>query len=227
MLVSIHQPQFFPYLGYFAKINQADFFVFLDNVQYKKNEWQNRNKIKTQDGWQWLTVPVNYKFPQKMFEVVLATRNDWKKKHLNAIKTNYSKAQFFTEIFELVQKIYAFEGENIATFNTNLVVEICNYLGIKTKILVASELGNFTENPDERLVEICRKLGSKNYLAGAGGKDYMNLEVFEKAGVTVIFQSYKHPKYTQLFGEFEVGMCILDLLFNCGKESLKILTETN
>lgn len=226
MLVSVHQPQFFPWLGYFDKINKADIFVMLDNVQYKKNEWQNRNKIKNQNGSQWLTVPVNYKFPQKMTEVTLDQKSNWRSKHLNAIKTNYSKACYFLEYFENIEKIYSYPAVSIADFNTFLVNEICNVLGITTPIHLASRLGNFTENPDERLIEICQYFESRNYLAGAGGKGYMNLGKFADSGIVVNFQNYSHPTYSQLFGDFLSGMCILDLIFNCGKKSLKILSET-
>lgn len=226
MLVSVHQPQFFPWLGYFDKINKADIFVLLDNVQYKKNEWQNRNKIKTQNGSQWLTVPVNYKFPQKMNEVTLDQNPKWKRKHLNGIKTNYSKAPFFSEYFEIVEKIYSEPSSSISEFNIFLVKEICKILGIKTPLHTASKMGNFTESPDERLIEICQHFGSKKYLAGEGGKGYMNFDKFKNAEVEVIFQSYTHPTYPQLFGEFLNGMCILDLIFNCGEKSLSILSET-
>ncbi|KAA3602784.1 MAG: hypothetical protein DWQ06_06320 [Calditrichaeota bacterium] len=226
MLVSVHQPQFFPWLGYFDKINKADIFVILDNVQYKKNEWQNRNKIKTQNGSQWLTVPVNYKFPQKMNEVTLDKKSKWQNKHLNGIKTNYSKTPYFADYFEVVEKIYSESSNSIAEFNTFLVKEICGILGIQTPIHIASELGEFTESPDERLIEICQHFGSKKYLAGSGGKGYMNLEKFSNSEIEVIFQSYTHPTYPQLFGDFLNGVCILDLIFNCGKESLKILSET-
>ncbi len=97
MIVSVHQPQYLPWLGYFDKIERSDIFVFLDNVQFKKNEWQNRNKIKTSEGWQWLSVPVIHKFMQKISEVKINNTVWWGKKHLNALVTNYSKAPFFKD----------------------------------------------------------------------------------------------------------------------------------
>lgn len=223
MIISVHQPQFAPWLGYFAKIADADTFVLLDTVQYKKNEWQNRNKIKTSQGELWLTVPVKYKFGQKIFEVEINNQQDWQKKQQKTLVSTYSKSRFFKEIITLLEMVLTRHWTTIGELNISMVQSIAAYLGIKTPIKVASELPAFPENPDDRLIAITKFFQGSHYLAGSGGHGYMELEKYNDAGVALLFQSYKHPVYPQLYGDFLPYMSILDLLFNCGPESLTIL----
>ena len=117
MIVAIHQPQFMPWLGYFDKMDSCDVFVLLDNVQYKKNEYQNRNRIKTSKGWQWLTVPVNYKFPQKINEVMIENSSDWRKKHLHALETNYGKSPYFERYIDRFNGFYQQEWHSLSPVN--------------------------------------------------------------------------------------------------------------
>ncbi len=225
MIVAVHQPQYLPWLGYFDKIDRADLFVLLDTVQFKKNEWQNRNRIKTAQGWQWLTVPVAYRFPQRINQVKINPQSNWARKHLLALRTNYSKAPYFSDYFEVFEEVLTENWQNLAALNIRLVRELTGLLGISTPLRLASELGGFPEGPDERLIAICQHLGAEVYLAGIGGRDYMNLEKFEKAGIEVVFQEFKHPVYPQLYGDFLPNLSVVDLLFNCGKQSLRILRE--
>lgn len=224
MIVSVHQPQFMPWLGYFEKISQADHFVLLDTVQYKKNEWQNRNRIKTPNGWQWLTVPVSYKFPQKIFEVGVANKHNWQSAHQKGLQANYAKAPFYSEIMPFFERLFANKWDHLLALNVFIIQQLAKILGITTPIHLASELGNFPDAPDERLIEITRHLGGTTYLAGAGGKAYMDAEKWSKSGIEVRHQEYVHPVYPQLFGPFEYYMATLDLIFNCGPRSLSILT---
>jgi len=225
MIVAVHQPQYLPWLGYFDKMDRADLFVLLDTVQFKKNEWQNRNRIKTAQGWQWLTVPVAYRFPQRINQVEINPRINWARKHLLAMRINYSKAPYFSDYFDSFEKILSENWQGIAALNLRLVRALTELLGISTPLRLASELGNLPEGPDERLIAICQHLGAAVYLAGMGGKDYMNLEKFDKAGIKVVFQEFKHPVYPQLYGEFLPNLSVVDLLFNCGKQSLRIIRE--
>lgn len=227
MIISVHQPQYLPWLGYFDKIDKCDSFVFLDSVQYKKNEWQNRNRIKTAVSPIWLTVPVNYRFPQIIENVTIDIRTDWRRKHLNSMENNYSSAPFFTAYFASIKKIIETEYIYLKDLNIALIMEIMSFIGIKKDTHKSSELKNFPDDPDERLISICRHFGADTYLAGAGGKDYMNLEKYEKSGVNVIFQEYKHPVYRQQYKGFVSNLSIVDLLFNCGSDSLSILKENN
>mgnify|MGYP001289255858 CR=1 FL=1 len=226
MIVGVHQPQYLPWLGYFAKIDRADVFVLLDTVQYKKNEWQNRNRIKTADGWQWLTVPVTYRFPQRIDEVAVNNRERWQHKQRQAIASNYRKAPFWDGLAPLLEEILAPTWEMIAPLNIFGVKRLAAILGIETPLYVALELGEFPKDPDERLIAITKHFGADTYLAGSGGRGYMALDRYARSGVKVIFQEYDHPVYEQLFGAFEPCMSVVDLLFNHGKESLKILRGT-
>ncbi|MBW2000948.1 MAG: WbqC family protein [Deltaproteobacteria bacterium] len=223
MIVSVHQPQYLPWLGYFDKIDRADIFVLLDNVQFKKNEWQNRNKIKTAQGWQWLTVPVMYKYPQLINEVMINNRVSWQHQQRQAILSNYKKAPYYNQLKEFFEDIFSSSWQFISKLNIEMVKSLVKILGIDTPLYVASELGEFPQDPDERLIAITKHLGADTYLAGAGGRGYMDLDKYNKSGVKVIFQDFKHPVYGQLFGGFEPFMSVIDLIFNHGDKSLMIL----
>lgn len=227
MLCAIHQPQFLPWLGYFDKIDQVDVFVLLDTVQYKKNEWQNRNRIKTVNGPQWLTVPVLYRYPQLIREVEINNKERWQHKHWQTLITNYSRAPYWDFLLPFFREILDQTWEKIAPLNITVVRRLCELMGIKTPIYVASELGNFPEDPDERLIAITHYVGADTYLAGSGGHNYMNLSAYESAGIKVIFQEFHHPVYRQLFSqEFISHLSVIDLIYNHGPESLEIIRST-
>ena len=223
MIVAVHQPQYLPWLGYFDKISRADVFVLLDNVQFKKNEWQNRNKIKTAQRWQWLTVPVRYKYPQTINEVTINNSVRWQHKHRQAILSNYSKAANYHYLDEFFKETFSCSWQLISQLNVTSVRILARVLGIDTPIFVASELANFPKDPDERLIAITRHFDADTYLAGEGGSQYMDLEKYGRKGIQVIFQDYKHPVYDQLFGNFEPNMSVIDLILNHGEKSLSIL----
>lgn len=222
MILAAHQPQYLPWLGYFHKMDQADVFVLLDNVQYKKNEWQNRNRIKTVQGWQWLTVPVLYKFPEWINQVRINNRVDWCRKHFQALITNYSRAPFFGLYRDFFEETYRREWEMLVDLNLHLIRFLAGCLGITTELRLASDY-ELSQEPNRRLIELCKLLGADTYLAGQGGRDYMDLVQFEQAGVKVVFQEFNHPVYGQLYGDFLPFMSVVDLLFNQGLKSLEIL----
>jgi hypothetical protein len=222
MLITIHQPQYLPWLGYLDKIDKADVFVILDNVQFKKNEWQNRNRIKTAQGCQWITVPVLYRFPEKINEVRINNKANWSRKHLQAFITNYSNSTYFGNYKSFFEDIFSRSWERLVDINIEIIKFLISALDLKTKLVIASDL-KLREEPTERLIDICKTLNGNKYLAGKDGNKYMNLELFDKEGIEVIFQDFKHPVYNQLFGKFEPYMSAIDLLFNCGDNSLEIL----
>ena len=226
MIVAIHQPQFMPWLGYFDKIVKSDIFVFLDTVQFKKNEFQNRNKIKTAQGWMWLTVPVLYKYPEHIVEVKINNKVDWRKKHMRALEINYQKAPHCHELFPTMEGFYAGDAESLSELNRESILVLLKTLGAHKETKVASELGDFPDEPSERLAAICKSLGADTYLSGAGGREYLNLKPFHNKEITVIFQEFKHPVYPQLYGDFVPHLSLLDLLFNCGPDSLNIMEGT-
>ena len=227
MICAIHQPQTYPWLGYFAKIMQADVFIFLDNVQFKKNEWQNRNKIRTPDGWQWLTVPVIHHFGQNIMDVKINDTIDWRKKHLQSLRTYYSKAPFFSQYFDEITVLYQTDWKNLADFNIAGIQLIMSLTGINTPILIASEMDVFKNKPqvsaDERLIIATKAVEADVYLSGAGGHNYLDMELFPQNDIGLIFQSFEHPIYRQMTAEFLPFMSVLDLLFNEGPQTLSVI----
>lgn len=223
MIVAVHQPQYLPWLGYFDKMAKADVFCYLDNVQYKKNEWQNRNRIKTAGGWQWLTVPVTYRFPQKINQVGIDLKTSWGKKHIQALATNYRRAPFFDPYMAIFDSVFQSEREHLSELNIVLAEELRRALGIETKTVVASDLSALREDPTDRLIDICRRLGADTYLAGQGGAGYMDLARFDESGIRVEFQIFEHPIYPQLYGDFVSCLSVVDLLFNRGPGSLAVI----
>ena len=228
MIITIHQPQYLPWLGYFDKISKADVFILLDNVQFKKNEWQNRNRIRSAEGWQWLTIPVLHNFGTKINEMKINHQEPWRRKHLRALELNYSKAPFFDLYFPHFQNILNKEWENLSEVNICFVRKIMELLGIKTKIVLASAY-EAAEHKTLRLVDLCKHLKMETYLSGEGGEKYLDLKQFEENHINIVTQKYQHPTYAQLWQNkngsgFISHLSVVDLLFNCGPESLTILT---
>lgn len=229
--ITIHQPQYMPWLGYFDKIRRADIFIILDNVQFKKNEWQNRNRIRTSQDWQWLTVPVLHDFGQKINEIVINNKEPWRKNHLKALELNYRKAPFFAQYYSRFESLLSREYEKLVDINVNSVRLLMELLGVKTKIVLASEY-EAVEHTTLRLVDLCRHFHATQYLSGEGGEKYLDMDQFAKAGIQVAVQKYQHPVYSQLWtkkdGEgFISHLSAIDLLFNAGPKSLALLSEGN
>jgi len=216
MIVAIHQPQFLPYPGFFDKMKKADVFVLLDTVQFTKNEWHNRNRIKTVNGWQWLTVPVVHHFGQLIKDVVICKNSNWRKKHLQSLITNYCKAPYFKKYWKVVEEMYNINWERLSFFNTYWIHKLKQLLQIDTKIYLASELGTFVEDPNDRLIQIVNCFDGDTYLSGIGGKNYLKLYKFEAAKINVVFQKFNPPTYSQQFEGFLPNLSIIDMLFNCG-----------
>ncbi len=227
MIVAVHQPQYLPWLGYFDKMRRADVFCFLDNVQYKKNDWQNRNRIKTAQGWQWLTVPVHYRFPQTINEVTINNAVKWKNKHLQALISNYNRAPFFKEFLDIFQQVYSENWESLSELNILLINRLRTALGLDQRPAVRASDYDLREDPTDRLIDICKALKADTYLSGQDGVEYMDLERFKRSGIRVVVQNFKHPVYPQVFQEFQSHMSVVDLLFNCGAKSLEKIEEIN
>ena len=226
MIAAIHQPQYLPWLGYFDKIDKADLFCVLDNVQFKKNEWQNRNRIKTAQGWQWVSVPVKHRFPQTIQEVEINNLVNWRRKHLQSLITNYKRAPFFQEYIWFFEELYAKEWTSLADLNIHIIENLCGLLDLQAERSLASSL-SLREDPTDRLIDICKALGADAYLSGKDGITYMDLERFKANGIRVAVQNFVHPVYPQLFGEFQSHLSIVDLLFNCGPDSVEKVRSCN
>ena len=219
MICAIHQPQYLPWLGYFDKMRRADVFVLLDNVQFKKNEWQNRNRIRIANdpGWQWLTVPVLHDHGQGINEVKLNPSVDWRRQHVAALESSYARAPYFKECWPRLRPLYDREWNTLADVNSAFVRELAALFGITTRIVLASEFSVTTEKT-RRLIDICRAVGADTYLAGAGAENYMDFDEFRASGLQLDIQQYQHPVYPQLWAktpeQFVSHLSAVDLLFN-------------
>lgn len=216
-VVAIHQPNFLPYLGYLNQIYNSDTFVFLDNVTYTKNDYINRNRIKTPDGWCWLTVPVVNKNILKtpICKVKIDNSANWRKKHWSSIKFNYGRTPYFGKYKDLFEETYCSEWDLLAELNKYLIKEVCKFLGISGNFVDASAL-NVGGSGTDLLVKVCEVLGADAYFSGRGGYDYLHRQKFEQHGIQVVFQDFQLPAYPQLFGEFIPNLSVLDYLFNVG-----------
>lgn len=221
------QSNYVPWKGYFDAINMADVFVVYDEMQYTKNDWRNRNTIKTREGLQWLTIPVKMNFGQKINETQVSYSN-WYKKHWKTLAQNYSKAEYFKEIEELLYPLYAKEiSNNLSEINMAFIRQINDYLGISTKIVKSKDL-DFGGDKNEKLVQICKQLNCSHYISGPAAKTYMNMQLFERNNIIVEFLDYSNYKeYGQMFGGFEHHVSILDLLFNKGKSAIDYMKTFN
>lgn len=221
MIMSAHQPAYLPWLGYFDKIKRSDVFVFLDTVQYEKNSFTNRNKIKTANGPVWLSIPVIKKnhFEKKMNEIVIDSNYNWQKKHLNAIKLAYSRAKNFNVLFPKLEKLYEKKRETLVETTLEHLEFWLDVLEIDTKIVLSSELGVNSKKSD-LVLDLCKSVGADYYISGPMGKDYLELDKFDECKINVEIQDYTHPVYKQLYGDFIPNMGIIDFVMNCEDYSI-------
>ncbi len=226
MIISVHQPQYLPWLGYFHKMYHSDAFVFLDNVQYKKREYQNRNLIRTKNNGIWLTVPVlksREPYP-KISEVRIDNFQDWPQRHWKAISLNYARAPFFKKYSAWFEDAYKMEWEMLADLNMQIIKYIAQSLRIDRPLYLESQF-NITSKNTLRIIDICKALKADTYLSGAGGRDYLDEKQLDLNGIKLVYQDFIHPEYKQRYEPFEPFMSAVDLLFNHGDDSLKILTR--
>ena len=223
MRVAIHQPHYLPWLGYFAKWAAADVFVMLDTVQYEKNGFQNRNRIKTRTGPQWLTVPVHAPLGTPIDQVTIDTSQPWRARHWRAIEHAYARAPSFERYRPSLAELYEREWSQLAPLARASGEWIAAALGVSTPVRLASELAVRETDPTERLVALCQALGGTTYLAGRAGARYTDRDRFRRAGIAVLEQHYTHPVYAQVHGEFVPFLSALDLLLTHGDEAFPIL----
>lgn len=220
MIISIHQPNYLPYLGFFDKMKHSDIFVIYDDAQFNKKDFQHRNKIRIYHGWKYLTVPVKKKrIPIKDIKI----RNEltikgmpWQEVHLKEIRDNYKGAPHYAPHEEYLEAIYTDKYDKLIDLNMDVINFLKNAFNIETKILFASELG-FTSTSTERLADITDALGGDVYLSGPAGRDYLDVSLFERMGISVEFQDFKHPMYKQEYDGFIPNMSAIDALFNVGE----------
>lgn len=218
----ILQPSFIPWRGYFHQIQKADVFVFYDCVQYDKRGWRHRNKIKTPQGPQWLSVPVNASGSHEglaIKDVPIAEDGKWRRKHLAAFEQNYRKAPHYETIKPLLERIYALEGPNLVDLTCPATEMIAAALGIGSTRFVRSSTLDARGQKTDRLLEVLAKVGATHYISGPSARDYLEIDKFTEAGISVEFMSYDYSSYPQLHGDFEPAVTVLDLLFNAGPDA--------
>jgi len=226
-LVTIHQPNYLPWSGFFHKWMVADSLIILDTVQYHKNEWQNRNRIKGVNGAQWVTTPVHYHFGQSIMDVTIASGN-WARKQIAAICQSYSNAPFFTDYWapleQVLQQAVA-EKWRLARLNIAVIRLLGDQLGCTAPCLVASEMAESSNDPSQRLIDLCQQLGGDGYLSGAEGRNYLQQDLFVNQGVKLCFQQVDAPVYPQLHGAFVSHLSVIDLLYNCGAQAGEMVRD--
>ena len=224
MILTAHQPVYLPWLGLFDKIAKADVFVIFDTVQYLPKDWMNRNKIKIKDDYTYLSVPILDKgyLKKKIYEIKINNQVNWKKKHFKTIYNNYKKSKYFDKYIHFFENLYSKEWEFLCDLNTYILEFFLQELSIKTKILKASEI-NIKGKKSDLILDMCKKLNADCFIFGEQGKNYAEVDKFKKCKINIIFQKYEHPIYNQVQGNFISHLSIIDLLFNCGDKSLKIL----
>ncbi len=225
MVIAIQQPEHLPWLGFFNKMAIVDEFIYLDNVQFKKRYFENRNKIKAanKNGWEWLTVPVVTKdrYTQDINEVEIDYTQDWQRKYINKIRQNYGESRFFPEIFAEIEIIINKRFNRLFELNLALINFFKSYLGILTPAILASSFSN--GKGSDLILDLCLKRKADTYLSGPDGRNYLLLEAFQRNKIRVEYHDYVHPVYTQKYGPFISHMSIVDLIFNYGSDSKKII----
>tara|TARA_B100000963_G_scaffold351739_1_gene363824 strand:+ start:42725 stop:43441 length:717 start_codon:yes stop_codon:yes gene_type:complete len=227
-MLLITQPTFIPWIGYFDLIDQSEATVFLDDVKFSKQSWQQRNNFKTPLGLKSFTIPVTFDVQKSnsINKVLIANKNNLLRKFENFLISNYKKSKFFDSYFDSVIKIFSQNIKNgkLIDLNLNLIIWFMKILKIKKKIFLSSEL-NCTKNKSAKIIEICNQLKYNNYLSTAGSSDYLSedLDLFKKSKINIHIHNYKHPIYSQNFDKFCEYACILDLIFNEGEASYNII----
>jgi len=217
--IAILQSNYIPWKGYFDLIAAVDEFIIYDDVQFTKNDWRNRNKIKTPNGIEWLSIPVGQNIKRRIRDVDLPT-NNWQEKHWKTLMSNYGNAPHFNVIATWLKPLYLAQTyTHLSQINRCFIEAVCSYLGIKT-IISNSWDYRILNGKTERLVDLCLQSGGTEYISGPAAKAYIEEGVFNRQGIKLTWFDYSgYPEYPQLWGKFIHEVSIFDLLFNCGKDS--------
>ena len=224
MKAAMHQLQYMPGLRFFAKMRAADLFIYLDDVQYEKREFQNRNRVRTGNGVQFLTVPVlvKGKFSQTIKEVKINPTYAWREEHLRAIKINYGHARYLKDYLPVLETIYSGDYALLGEAALATIVFLKDAFGIKTPTRLSSEF-KVASTGAHRLVDLCEAAGAGEYYSGAGAREYLDEKLFAERKIKLSWQDFTVKPYPQAFGGFEPDLSALDLLLNCGPESINYL----
>ncbi len=233
MIITIHQPEHLPWLGLFNKIAKADLFVILDSVQYEKNYFQNRNRIYGTNGVQWVSIPISNKGHMDgsiaTTEIASDPKNlKWKEKYLQTIRMSYGKYPFFDEVFPLLEKAINTDSSFFCDINLAIIHSFCEALDIRPDYIRSSELDAAGLKSD-LILDICKAVKADVYIAGPSGRDYLDMNSFDRDHIKVVFNDYHHPVYPQKRSEeFVSHLSALDLFMNVGfAEAKEIIMDGN
>jgi hypothetical protein len=217
--IGVIQSSYIPWRGYFDFIASVDGFVFHDDIQYTKNDWRNRNRIKTRKGTEWLTVPVHYKkVSQLICETSIDHSTTWQQKHLRKMQECYHEAPYAKVALDILASAQADQSGTISNLNIKLTKQICDCLGITTPLMVSSELSLIGTKTD-RLIDLLKKLNATTYLSGPSADTYLDKDAFHRNNIRLEYKSYNYDPYPQLWGPFEGAVTVLDLIANCGPDA--------
>ncbi|MFK7780606.1 MAG: WbqC family protein [Candidatus Gracilibacteria bacterium] len=223
-MITIHQPETYPWLGFFNKMMLADEYIILDDVQFRKNYFQNRNQFLTKQGSLYLSVPVDFKKYKIIKDIRIRYNEKWQLKHLNTIKQTYGKSKYFSEHIAFFEDLYSKNFELLIDFNMYIIEYIRKVLDIQVPIIRSSSL-NCDGASGELLLNICKDRDATTYISGRDGRNYLDVTIFEKKNIDVVYHDFTHPKYEQFYSkEFVPFMNTFDLLLNYStQESKKII----
>lgn len=228
VIVAIHQPNFFPWLGYFDKIVRSDMMILLDNVQFPKTggTWTNRVKLAVNGAPAWVTLPVtrNYSGTRLISEMLINEATDWRGKLLKTIQTNYGKAPYFRQTLPFIEPLIMNPAELLAEYNISAIRSLCQIIGINPEKLVIGSTVNAEGVATDLLINMTRATGGSAYMCGGGAGGYQEDEKFKQAGIELIYQNYSHPEYEQhSCKSFTMGLSIIDALMHLGQLRVKEL----
>ena len=229
-----HQAEFMPWLGFISKAAMGDIYLILDDTQYKKKYFENRNRVRfpNNDGWIWLNIPVkNQRKIMNMLDVEIVDEK-WKKKHLNILKTSYGKAPYFNKIFGELEELYlSINSNKLVDINIEFIKYAFKKFRVDIPVYRVSDMRNYGKDISgfgtELVLSLAKAFNAKTMVAGKSGKDYLNKKMFDSGNIQLIFQDFKHPVYNQKHGDFLPYMSFIDLLFNYGDESINILPKSS
>ena len=222
MIVTIHQPDFLPWLGFFDRWGKSDLYIVLDDVQFLRRGWHHRDKIKTVKGVKWLTVPVVKKgrYSQCIKDVMINNHENWRHKHLNAIRSAYSKGYNFDHFYNELEAIYKRGHGMLIDLNIDLLRLCADTLGIKAPVKLASSF-KVKVNGSERLQKLVQAVDGDVYLTGTDSRAYLDVELFKKVGIEVRWQEFEHPIYPQLHGDFKYMLSVIDFFLTSPEEDIQ------
>ena len=224
--VAIVQTAYIPWRGFFDLIDDVDIFLLFDDVEYSDGSWRNRNKIKTEYGSKWLSIPIKKGHKSKLICDVESANNDsWKADHLNKLKVAYSKAPFFDVYFPQIVSLYSELPPSLSKLNEKLIRWIMKELRIDTKVLSTVGLGA-TGVKTDRVISVLKSVDAECYLSGPVAKDYLDEGAFAQSGISLEYKAYSYNPYPQLWGEYDQYLTILDMLFNLGDDARDYLKST-